>query len=67
MTVHGYSTGTPGADTTEETVAAQAVAIEAIVDQLMWLRRKLATLLDQTVEPDDIRTDDALKNAEREA
>jgi len=69
--VHGYSIGAPSSGestpTTAETVAAQAVTIKAIIDRLMWLRRRLAALSDQAVEPEDMRIDDKLKNTEREA
>jgi len=65
MTIHGYSIA-PAAATTEETVAANGASILAMADQLMWLRRKMATLLDLTVEPGDIEADEA-RNIERSA
>lgn len=58
---YGYSflpTVTPSADT---------LAIDALMDQLMWFRRRFASLLDQTAEPDDIEMEDTVRNREREA
>jgi len=49
-----------------ETVADQTMAIETIIDRLMWLRRRLAMNI-EAVEPDDIRSEDRLRNTEREA
>lgn len=66
MAVYGYSTGTPGAASMAETVADQTMAIETIIDRLMWLRRRLAMNI-EAVEPDDIRSEDRLRNTEREA
>ena len=71
MSVYGYSVGAPAVGatipTTAETVAGQAATLTAIIDRLMWLRRRLASVTDNAVEPDDIRTEDAIRNTERTA
>lgn len=47
--------------------AADTLAIDALIDQIRWLKLKLAQLTDQYVEPEDIEMDDIIKNREREA
>ena len=64
MAVYGHSTGITQT-ATEITVAEQGETLLSMADNLMWLRRKLATLLDQTVEPDDIEADDLARNTVR--
>ena len=41
--------------------------LDAIRDELRQARRRLAVVTDNTVESDDILTDDSLKNAERKS
>ncbi len=65
MGTYGKSYGVPTTPTTEEDVAANTASIKALADGLRHLRRKVASDVDRYVEPDDIRTDDALKNLER--
>ena len=67
MATYGKSYSVPTTTTTEEDVAANTSDIKAVADGLKHLRKKVAMHVDNFVEPDDIRTDDALKNLEREA
>ncbi|MBU2249831.1 MAG: hypothetical protein KKD77_23995 [Gammaproteobacteria bacterium] len=67
MATYGRSGSAPPVDETAAGIATNAATIKSILDRLMWLRRRLASLTDQTVEPDDIRTEDAIRNTERKA
>ncbi len=61
MAVFGYNVQPVAA------VSATDKAVKAHGDELMWIRKKLASLLDQAVEPDDIEADDGTINLVREA
>ena len=67
----GFSTGidSTGAVTSTETsaVLANSAGILALADTVRWLKKKLASLSDLHVEPDDMLAEDAMKNMEREA
>lgn len=69
--VYGYSVDPPApgetTQTVDDTVESHATALKAVLDRLSWLRRRLASLTDQTAEPDDIEVDDIARNTEREA
>jgi hypothetical protein len=64
MATYGTSGTAPGA-TAEEAIASHGAAIESMADQLMWLRRKVASSIEDHVEPEDIEAEDATRNAER--
>lgn len=63
---YGYVSSSPDtSESTETTVARHEATIKSLVDEVRFLRRKLATVLDNHVEPDDIENQDALRNCER--
>lgn len=65
MATYGRS-GTSTPDSTEESVAANTSAVNALMDHARWTRRRLAHMDDNVVEPEDIRMDDEIRNYERD-
>ena len=65
MATYGRSGSAPPVDETAAGIAANAATIQAILDRLTWLRRRLASVVDNVVEPEDIWTEDTIRNTER--
>lgn len=65
MATYGRS-GTTTPDPTDEAIAVNMAAIDALMDQVRYWRQRLAHLDDNVVEPDDIRVDDEIRNWERD-
>jgi len=65
MATYGRS-GTATPDPTDVAIAANAIAIDAMMDQVKYWRQRLAHLDDNVVEVDDIRMDDEIRNHERD-